>query len=314
MKYRMIAGLTALSMIGTALPAMGLPETALMALAEEEAPISGTCGENLTWTLDDAGTLTISGAGDMNSNLPWANYRAKIRSIVIEDGVTNIEDWAFNSCMSLASVTIPDSVTSIGVSAFRSCVSLDSVTIPDSVTSIGMSAFSGCAALESITIPDSVTSIDAEAFDYCTALTSITILNPACEIYGAYDTITNNSRVRYTGVIKGYEGSTAQSYAETQNYTFESLGAAPTAEPTEEQALGDLDGDTTVNASDAAKVLIASAAAGAGGELGLTEAQIKAADVNTDNTVNASDAAIILIYAAAVGSGQADAKITDFVK
>ncbi|MBP0973723.1 MAG: leucine-rich repeat protein [Oscillospiraceae bacterium] len=291
MKHRMIAGLTALSMLGTALPAMGLPETALMALAEEETPISGTCGENLTWTLDDAGTLTISGTGDMNSGLPWINYRAKIRSIVIEDGVTNIEEWAFSSCMSL-----------------------DSVTIPDSVTSIGVSAFYGCAALESITIPDSVTSIDAEAFDDCTALTSITILNPACEIYGAYDTIANSSSVRYTGVIKGYEGSTAQSYAEKHNYTFESLGAAPTAEPTEEQALGDLDGDTTVNASDAAKVLIAAAAMGAGEASGLTEAQIKAADVNTDNTVNASDAAIILIYSAAVGAGDENAKITDFVK
>lgn len=25
---------------------------------------SGTCGDGLTWTLDDAGTLTVSGAGD----------------------------------------------------------------------------------------------------------------------------------------------------------------------------------------------------------------------------------------------------------
>jgi hypothetical protein len=177
-----------------------------------------------------------------------------------------------------------------------------------------MSAFSGCAALESITIPDSVTSIDAEAFDDCTALTSITILNPACEIYGAYDTIANSSSVRYTGVIKGYEGSTAQSYAEIHNYTFESLGAAPNAELTEEQALGDLDGDTTINASDAAKVLIAAAAIGANRDPGLTDAQKKAADVNSDTAINATDAAIILQYAAAVGAGQKDVQITDFVK
>ena len=44
---------------------------------------SGTCGDNLTWTLDDEGTLTISGTGDMfNYNyyshfhryFPWDSY------------------------------------------------------------------------------------------------------------------------------------------------------------------------------------------------------------------------------------------------
>ena len=33
--------------------------------AADEAVASGTCGENLMWTLDDEGTLTISGTGEM---------------------------------------------------------------------------------------------------------------------------------------------------------------------------------------------------------------------------------------------------------
>ena len=37
---------------------------------------SGTCGDNLTWTLDDAGTLKISGEGEMTEwggtlDAPW---------------------------------------------------------------------------------------------------------------------------------------------------------------------------------------------------------------------------------------------------
>ena len=40
-----------------------LPGLALEAAAETVT--SGSCGENLTWTLDDAGTLTISGTGGM---------------------------------------------------------------------------------------------------------------------------------------------------------------------------------------------------------------------------------------------------------
>ena len=40
------------------------------------AAASGTCGDNLTWTLDDDyGTLTISGNGDMDDygsySYPW---------------------------------------------------------------------------------------------------------------------------------------------------------------------------------------------------------------------------------------------------
>ncbi|MBR3629829.1 MAG: hypothetical protein IKN55_05065, partial [Oscillospiraceae bacterium] len=72
-----------------------------------------------------------------------------------------------------------------------------------------------------------------------------------------------------------------------------------------EEALppGDLNGDTLINASDAADVLIAAAQLGAVGTHNLTEAQAAAADVNADGAVNASDAALILGYAAHVGSG-----------
>ena len=68
-------------------------------------------------------------------------------------------------------------------------------------------------------------------------------------------------------------------------------------------ALGDLNGDGLVNASDAADVLIAAAKLGAAGEHGLTEAQAAAADLNADGVINASDAALILGYAAYIGAG-----------
>ena len=143
---------------------------------------SGTCGENLTWTLDDAGTLTISGTGEMenyndywNNYSPWYSNRTSVKKIVIENGVTSIGEYAFYYCTKLTSVTIPDSVTSIGYSAFEDCTSLTSVTIPDSVTSIGNYAFYYCTKLTSVTIPDSVTSIGDWAFLNCTSLTDITV-------------------------------------------------------------------------------------------------------------------------------------------
>ena len=78
--------------------------------------------------------------------------------------------------------------------------------------------------------------------------------------------------------------------------------------------LGDVNDSKDVNASDAARVLIAAATIGAGGSSPLTTTQTVAADVNGDRTVNASDAAVILVYAAAVGAGQTGVRITDFVK
>ena len=58
--------------------------------AAAEITDSGTCGENLTWTLDDAGTLTISGTGAMSySFAPWGYLRGIIKKVVIKDGVTN---------------------------------------------------------------------------------------------------------------------------------------------------------------------------------------------------------------------------------
>ncbi len=147
--------------------------------AQVSAATSGTCGDNLTWTLDGEGTLTISGRGAMSnwssSNVPWYSYRSSIKSVIIGNGVTSIGNYAFTSCSSLTSVTIPNSVTSIGNSAFGGCTSLTSVTIPDSVTSIGNSAFLGCSRLTSIDIPDSVTSIGDRAFYYCSSLTSINV-------------------------------------------------------------------------------------------------------------------------------------------
>ena len=153
---------------------------ALPVASAAEMTYSGNCGENLTWTLNTDGLLTISGTGEMEDyssygNVPWNGLVDKINCVVIRNSVTSIGNSAFYGCTGLTSITIPDSVTSIGDSAFDSCTGLTSITIPDSVTSIGNWAFEGCTGLTSITIPDSVTSIGYGAFAYCTGLTSITV-------------------------------------------------------------------------------------------------------------------------------------------
>ena len=150
---------------------------------------SGTCGENVNWTLDADGTLTISGTGAMaNYNIdddyairaPW--YGSLVKTVIIKNGVTSIGDYAFHNSRYLTSVTIPASVTSIGNHAFHNCPSLTSVTIPASVTSIGISVFNGCESLTSVTIPNGVTSIGGWMFYGCSSLTRVTIPNSVTSI------------------------------------------------------------------------------------------------------------------------------------
>lgn len=149
---------------------------------------SGECGkdgDNVTWTLDNNGTLTIRGMGEMKAfatengnggaiiNNPW--FSSDVKIIVIEDGVTSIGDFAFYNCSSVTSVTIPDGVTSIGKGAFNGCSALTNISTPSSVTSIGDYAFYDCSSLTSVTIGDSVTSIGSGAFLNCSAITAFTV-------------------------------------------------------------------------------------------------------------------------------------------
>ena len=142
---------------------------------------SGECGaqgDNATWTLDNNGTLTISGEGKIKCG--WKKYinqvslSSPIKKVIIDGNITEIGDLTFTFCDSLSKITIPETVTYIGESAFSFCSNLTSITIPDSVTSIGEDAFS-CSGLNLITIPESITNIAASTFANCKKLTSVTL-------------------------------------------------------------------------------------------------------------------------------------------
>ena len=140
---------------------------------------SGECGDNATWTLDDAGTLTISGTGGLmsfsDSRDPWKEYRSSIKKVVIHEGVTAINQYAFSNCENLTSVELPNSLKGIGPYSFSSCSNLVSIEIPDSVRTIRENAFLLCSSLTRVEIPDSVVSLNEAAFAYCFSLTDVII-------------------------------------------------------------------------------------------------------------------------------------------
>ena len=185
--------------------------------AEEPTIIaSGDCGKdrsNVTWKLDSAGLLTISGEGEMEdysaigyaydnwiTTAPWQNRASKL---IIQEGVTSIGGYAFYNCGALKSVTIPDSVTSIGYDAFSFCTSITSVTIGSGVTRIRPGAFGDCTSLREIYY--NAKAVGDLAISYCVFGGAGTSTNgvkvfvgekvkkiPAYLFYGAYGENGNN--------------------------------------------------------------------------------------------------------------------------
>lgn len=142
--------------------------------AMADTTAGGTCGDDLTWTLENR-VLTISGTGPMTnysshnpsgvtigySTAPWSGYG--ISWVRIEDGVTSIGAYAFAGT-DLSSLTIGKDVKSIESYAFYRCRSLSVVDIPDNVTSIGRNVFEDCTGLRSVKLPDTLTNIGTDVF------------------------------------------------------------------------------------------------------------------------------------------------------
>ena len=165
-----------------------------------DTTITGKCGENATYAFDkNTKTLTISGAGMIDSTDSDFPSSDSIVSLVIKDGITEIGYEMFFGCENLENIVIPDSVVSISRDAFKGtkyynvdsnwqdgqlyinhalvCVKEDSAKgefkIKDGTTVIADAAFEGCCNLSSITIPDSVTHIGADVFYNCDNLNKI---------------------------------------------------------------------------------------------------------------------------------------------
>ena len=193
MKKRFVSLLLAISMILSLMPV-----SAVTAFAESEnggevtTVDSGYCGaddggENLRWTLDNNGVLTITGSGAMkdypryeNQRPDWyLNHKDSIRSVVLDNKITHIGDYAFDGCTSIksvrytgytgnAGVALPESVTTIGVHAFSDTGVTGTLKLPEHLTEIDSLAFYHCRKLNGeLKLPDTVKEIGGFAFNRC---------------------------------------------------------------------------------------------------------------------------------------------------
>lgn len=102
------------------------------------------------------------------------NCRA-LYSVILPQNLTTIGNRAFQGCQSLADIKIPVSLLNIGNYAFRDCQSLTKIHLPDGFKSLGEEAFRGCSALSTVILPATMDAMGSGCFYNCIALESISI-------------------------------------------------------------------------------------------------------------------------------------------
>ena len=179
--------------------------------------------DQLTYEVDDEGLTHITGAENYNGNVLYLSATKKDGSTVhvvddsvfcekdfefifVEEGIQQIDNYAFAFNKSLKEVHLPASVTAygsytfagcsalesvvfapgatkLGVQQFYECRSLTNVVLPSKIEDLPLGLFFGCKSLAEIELPSSLVNIGAEAFASCEKLASIKLPETLKEIY-----------------------------------------------------------------------------------------------------------------------------------
>ena len=186
---------------------------------------SGTCGDNVTWTLNDEGLLAVSGVGALPdyaysgaNAAPWTKYRSTIKAVEIGKDITAIGEFSFYSMTALASVTFEEGskLTSIGKGAFGYSDVLETITIPATVKTIASHAFYFSDGLKSVSFEDdsALVSIGAYAFRGCPVLENVYIPE-------FVESLGTGLLYQSNATLQVAEGTYAHKYATSNKYAVE---------------------------------------------------------------------------------------------
>ena len=151
----------------------------LISFAAEDSGIFN----NIKWSLDKKGTLTLEDGNMIPPNGPWMIHSKNIKSIIIGDGIKEIKSEALENLPNLVSVSLGKDVLTLGREAFTNCKKLKTLSILGEKTKLSGISFYGNTFTEFI-LPDNsnyiitdncVLSKDGKDLVYCLGAKSINV-------------------------------------------------------------------------------------------------------------------------------------------
>lgn len=178
----------------------------------------GTLAEQISAVIDDLSSvrwLVVTGTPDeidlrMIRRLP----RLEKLDLSATTGLTSV--GGCNGLKYLTEVKLPNGITSIDNGAFQGCTHISDINFPEGLTSIGNDAFYNCRNLSKIQLPKSVKIIGSSAFEY-TRLNSANLENVE-EIGGSAFRCTKLTEIALTSA--GEIGGSAFESSRIERVTF----------------------------------------------------------------------------------------------
>jgi hypothetical protein len=155
-------------------------DSVMVKFAHNDGDLSWYIGKTALFDGDDndiqrgTGKVTENRPGNPSFKNPWG-YKSSKREIVIQPGLTVINDSEFRNRTDIQKVVLPDSITEIKQHAFCGCKNLEEINLPNNLRKIGLYAFSECEKIKKIDIPEGISEIDIAVFNRCYSLESIKI-------------------------------------------------------------------------------------------------------------------------------------------
>ena len=142
--------------------------------------ISGYCGENVTWnltgTMAEGYTITISGTGDTwdfwsyqdswQVDQPFSYWLQYITKAEVESGIVNLNSGLLRNLKNLKELNISEGIESIGASFCEGCQNLEEVFLPKTIMAVSNSAFKNCSNIRNINL-GGLFPINTSAFNDC---------------------------------------------------------------------------------------------------------------------------------------------------
>ena len=182
-------------------------------------------------------SVNLSGITEMGESALSSCDQLKAADL---SGLTAVPAYAFQGCRSLETVVLPEGMEEIGDYAFSGCRGLKDLRLPESLRCIGKSGLAN-TGLESLVLPPSLELIEDYALDRNYQLAEITVLNPDLIFREPYKYVNGDLNRDYHGyeggdedigpwvdlvcVLRGYDGSTTQTYANAINPVKRTFGS-----------------------------------------------------------------------------------------